>query len=159
MFFRTINRTVLVAAFAAVLLVPAAQADDWAADARPGVDVAIATAIHDRLTLNPEPALDPALATAIREHASVKQEPLALDPAFRTALLERTTPPVRPDDRAGVRSVGSLPQPEVTTSEAFDWDVVGIGAGATFAALLLGLGSLLAVRRGRTRFTNAYLAA
>ena len=84
------------------------------------------------------------------------RELLALDPAIRTALLERATSPVRPDDRAGMRSVGSLPQPEqAATSEAFDWDVVGIGAGATFTALLLGFGSLIVVRRGRTRFTNA----
>ena len=32
---------------------------------------------------------------------------------------------------------------------------VGIGAGATLAALLLGFGSLIVVRRGRKRFTNA----
>ena len=140
MFSQTFSRTVLCAAFAAVLLVPAAQAGSGAGDVGTGLvgtglDPAIATAIHDRPSLTPEPALDPAI---------------------RTALLERAASPVRPDDRAGMRSVGSLPQPEqAATSEAFDWDVVGIGAGATFAALLLGFGSLIVVRRSRTRFTNA----
>ena len=135
MFSQTFSRTVLCAAFAAVLLVPAAQAGSGAGDVGTGLDPAIATAIHDRPSLTPEPALDPAI---------------------RTAILERAASPVRPDDRAGMRSVGSLPQPEqAATSEAFDWDVVGIGAGATFAALLLGFGSLIVVRRSRTRFTNA----
>ena len=135
MFSQTFSRTVLCAAFAAVLLVPAAQAGSGAGDVGTGLDPAIATAIHDRPSLTAEPALDPAI---------------------RTALLERAASPVRPDDRAGMRSVGSLPQPEqAATSEAFDWDVVGIGAGATFAALLLGFASLIVVRRGRTRFTNA----
>jgi hypothetical protein len=32
---------------------------------------------------------------------------------------------------------------------------VGIGAGATLAALLLTLGSFMAVRHGRARVTNA----
>ena len=60
MFSQTFSRTVLCAAFAAVLLVPAAQADSWARDASTGLDPAIATAIHDRPSLTPEPALDPA---------------------------------------------------------------------------------------------------
>ena len=136
MFSQTFSRTVLCAAFAAVLLVPAAQADSWARDARTGLDPAIVTAIHDDASVTPERG--------------------ALDPAIRAALLARTVSPVRPDDRAGMRSVGSLPQPEqAATSEAVDWNVVGIGAGATFAALLLGFGSLIAVRRGRARLTNA----
>lgn len=135
MFSQSFSRTILCAVFAATLLVPAAHADSWARDSRAGIDPAIATTIHDRATLTPEPALDPAI---------------------RTALLERATPPIRPDDRAGMRSVGSLPQPErATASETFDWNVVGIGAGATFVALLLAFGSLIAVRRGRAHVTSA----
>jgi hypothetical protein len=156
MFSQNFSRTILCAVFAATVLLPAAQADNWARDGHAALDPAIATAIHDRASLTPEPAIDLALATAIRDHASVTPERVALDPAIRTALLERAASPVRPDDRAGMRSVGSLPQPEqAATSAAFDWNVVGIGAGATFAALLLCFGSLIVVRRGRTRFTNA----
>ena len=41
------------------------------------------------------------------------------------------------------------------SADGFDWDRVGIGAGASFAALLLALGSLLALRQRRTGVTNA----
>jgi len=154
MFSHTFGRTVLAAAFAATLLVPAAQADSWARDGRAALDPAIATAIRDHATATPE--LDPAIATAIRAHAAMTPEPVALDPAIRTALLERASSPIRPDGRAGTRGVGSLPQPErEATSAALDWDLVSISAGAMFAALLLGFGSLLAIRHGRARVTNA----
>jgi hypothetical protein len=157
MFSHTFSRNVLGAVLAASLLVPAAQADDWARDSGAALDPAIATAIRDRASLTPEPVvLDPAIASAMRDHASVAPEGAAIDPAIQAALLERASSITRPDDRAGARGVGSLPQPgQVAASEAFDWNIIGVGAGATFAALLLAFGSLIAVRHGRTRATNA----
>ena len=48
MFSRPFVRTILTAALAAILLVPAAQADDWGRDKAAHLDPAIAAAIHDR---------------------------------------------------------------------------------------------------------------
>ena len=134
MFSKTFHTTFLGIVLAATMLVPAAQADDWARAGLAGIDPAIATAIQG-VRVSPEQAL--------------------LDPAIRTALLERASSSTRPDDRAGVRGVGSLPQPEaVAPTEAFDWNV-GISAGAAFAALLLAVGAWLVMRHGRARITNA----
>jgi len=155
MFSQSLSRTILFAVSAATLLVPAAQADSWARDGEARLDPAIATAIHDRASVALEPALDPALATAIRGHATVSPERVALDPAIRTALLERATPSPRPDDRPGMHGVGSLPLPDrAAPSDTFEWNVDGISAAA-FAALLLALGLLIAVRRAHTRVTSA----
>ncbi len=119
MFTHTLSRTAVGALLAAMLLVPAAQADDWARDQRMTIDPAIVSAIHDRASLQPEP-----VAT-------------------------------RPDDRAGTRGVGTLPQPaQVAASDSFDLNRVGVGLGAALAALLVGLGLLLAVRHAPTRATS-----
>ena len=154
----TIIRTVLGAVLAAMLLAPAALADDWASDRQVGLDPAIVTAIHDRVGATTERGtLDPAIATAIRDHANVSSTQIPLDPAIRAALNEhQTATPTRPDDRMGARGPGSLPQlSPVATSDGFDWNNVGFGAGAALAALLLALGSAIAVRHARTRVTNA----
>lgn len=120
MFPRPFVRSILTAALAAILLVPAAQADDWA---------------RDRAA-----QLDPAIAAAIQNGASRVVQPSA----------------ARPDDRAGTRGVGSLPQPQhAPAGTTFDWTSVGAGAGATLATLLLALGSVLAVRHGRARVKSA----
>jgi hypothetical protein len=126
MFSHTVSRSVLGTLLVAVLLVPAAQADDWARDKYAAVDPAIAVAIHDRASLTPHPA-------ALGSDSSI----------------------TRPDDRAGLRGVGSLPQPEPAGNAGFDWNVVTVGASVTFAALLLAFGSLIAVRHGRARVTSA----
>lgn len=154
---RTFGRTILAAVIVGIVLVPAAAADSWARDQHVALDPAIATALQDRATVeHPSLALDPAIATALRDRATVAPQGVTLDPAIRTALLDRASAPTRPDDRPGTHGVGSLPAEEqVAASDSFDWNVVGIGAGATFAALLLGLGSLLALRHGRARVTNA----
>ena len=134
MFSKAFHTTFLGIVLAATLLVPAAQADDWARDGLTGLDPATAAVIQD-VSGSPEQAM--------------------LDPAIRTALLERASSSTRPDDRPGIRGVGSLPQPEaVAPTEAFDWNV-GISAGAAFAALLLALGAWLVMRHGRARITNA----
>jgi hypothetical protein len=135
MFSRLFVRSTLVAALAATLLVPAAQADDWGRDKSMQVDPAIAAAIRDRANLTPAP--------------------VALDPAIQAALLERAASVTRPDDRSGTRGVGSLLQPQQAQKAGDrDWSNVGFGAGATFV-LLLAFGSLLAVRHARARVTNA----
>ena len=151
----TFIHTVLGAVIAAVLLAPAALADDWGRDARVGLDPAIAVALQDRATAPPASVpLDTAIAVAISDRSSAEE--LALDPAIRTALADRAADPTRPDDRAQARGAGSLPQPvQAAPADVFDWDRVGIGAGATFVALLLAFGSLLALRQRRTGVTNA----
>ena len=146
----TFTRTVLGAVLTAVLLAPAAHADDWARDGRIGLDPAIATALQDHTTQLPASLpLDTAIAVAVSDRSSADQ--LALDPAIRTALIDRASSATRPDDQAEARGVGSLPQPVETVSGGFDWDRVGIGAGATFAALLLALGSMLALQAAADR--------
>lgn len=158
MFSHTVIRTVLGAVFAATLLAPSALADDWARDRQVGLDPAIVTALHDRVGATAERGwLDPAIATALRDRADATPAPVPLDPAIRVALLEhQATTAVRPDDRAGVRGVGSLPQPSaVATSGDFEWSNVGVGSAAVFAALMLALGAATVSRRGRTRTTNA----
>jgi len=141
----TIIRTVLGAVLATMLLAPAALADDWASDRRVGLDPAIVTALHNRVGATAERGtLDPAIVSATL---------IPLDPAIRAALNEHQATPTRPDDRLGARGPGSLPQPSpVATSGGFDWNNVGFGA---VAALLLALGSAIAVRHARTRVTNA----
>ena len=74
MFARTFRRTVLGAAIALTLLVPAAQADDWARQS--------------------PLALDPALANAIGDAARASQ-PLPLDPALRNVLAEAASSSTR----------------------------------------------------------------
>ena len=151
----TFTRTVLGVVLAAVLLAPVAHADDWARDGRIALDPAIATALQDHSTQPPASIpLDTAIAVALGDRSPAEQP--ALDPAISTALLDRASSTTRPDDRAQARGVGSLPQPvQAVSADGFDWDRVGIGAGATFAALLLALGSLLALRQRRTGVTNA----
>ena len=135
MFSRLSVRSILTAALAAALLVPAGQADDWGLQARTTVDPAIAAAIHDRGSLTPAP--------------------VALDSSIQAALLERASSITRPDDRPGSRGVGSLPQSTGTAAEdGFEWST-SVGAGAIVAALLLTCGTLLAVRLGRARVTSA----
>jgi len=177
----TIIRTVLGAVLATMLLAPAALADDWASDRQVGLDPAIVTAIHDRVgataergTLDPaivsdrQVGLDPAIVTALHNRVGATAERgtldpaivsatlIPLDPAIRAALNEhQAATPTRPDDRLGARGPGSLPQPSpVATSGGFDWNNVGFGAGAALAALLLALGSAIAVRHARTRVPN-----
>lgn len=136
MFTHTFSRTAVGALLAALLLVPAAQADGWARDRLVAVDPAIAAAIHDRAILQPEP--------------------VTLDPAVQAALLERTSSATRPDDRAGTRGVGALPQPaQVAAANSFELNWIGIGVGAALAVLLAGLGLLLATRHTPTRATSA----
>lgn len=116
----TFSRTVVALVFAAVLLVPAAQADDWGRNSVTQIDPAAVSAIHDRASLSVAPAT------------------------------------VRPDDRAGLRGVGSLAQPEEPAADGtFDWGTVEVGTGAAFAVLLLAFASLVAVRHGRTRVKSA----
>ena len=135
MFIHTFSRTVLGALFAAILLVPAAHADDWARNQGVAINPAIAAAIHDRASLQPEP--------------------VRLDAAIQAALLERTYSATRPDDRPGTRGVGALPKsPQAATSNSFDLNSVSIGVGAALA-LLLGFGLLMAVRHQPTRATGA----
>jgi hypothetical protein len=166
MFSHTITRTVLGAVLAPLLLVPAALAADSARGPQVGLDPAIATAIHNRAEATASSdALDPAIATAMRNRAAATSTTIPLDPPLLAAMLEhearvqaraQARAQAHPDNRAGVRGVGSLPQPApVATSGSFDWSNVGLGAGAALAALLLALGSATAVRHARTRITNA----
>jgi hypothetical protein len=175
MFSRTFVRTILGAAFATTLLVPAAHARTSAANVGAALDPAIAAAIHDRAIGTAVVPLDPAIAAAIHDRAigtavvplepaiaaasknrtATTLESVALDPAIRAGLLERASASTRPDDRSGARGVGSLPQPDrETRSVAVEWSFVGIGGAVTLAALLA-LGSLLLIRHGRARVTSA----
>jgi hypothetical protein len=160
MFRNTVTRTFLAAGVAATLLVPAAQAADrGGAIQLQELDPAIATAIRDRASLGePQLALDPAIATAIRDRASLAEPQLALDPAIRTALADResaSAPVVMTAlaDRVA-REPTSPTQAATTTGRGFDWNAVGVGTGAGFLVVLLGLGSVVAARRERVRSSS-----
>lgn len=133
MFKHTLTRTFLTAGLAAILLAPAAQAAD-----RGG-----AVQLQE---------LDPAIVTAIRDRASLGEPQLALDPAIRTALADResASAPVVMTALAD-RAARELGSPTQATAGGFDWNAVGVGTGAGFLVVLLGLGSLVAVRRERMR--------
>jgi hypothetical protein len=129
-------RSIFPVILAAVLFVPAAQADDWGLDARPSLDPAIAAAIHD--------------------HPNLTSLPVTLDPAIQAAVFERSSRSARPDDRPGLRGAGSLhPSEPAPTGSELDWTTLGVGGGVVLAALLLAIGSLLTVRYSRTRVKSA----
>src|SRR3954467_10822335 len=89
MFARSFRRTVLAAAVALTLLVPAAQADDWARQSPLPLDPSLANAIGDRTTAASKPLpLDPSLANAISDGAASASNRVPLDPALRNVLVE-----------------------------------------------------------------------
>ena len=57
---------------------------------------------------------------------------------------------VRPDDRAGIRGVGPVAVTPATGGSGSSWDVVGIAAGSSVAALLVALAGITLARRRRT---------
>jgi hypothetical protein len=133
MFARTFRRTVLGAAVALTLLVPAAQADDWARESSLALDPALANAVHGSATA-PLP-LDPALANAIRDRATAPSKPLPLDPALRNVLA------------AGAPQAIAAPSP----GTGFGWSDFGLGAGAAVASMLLLAGLATGARSVRQR--------
>jgi hypothetical protein len=151
MFTHTFRRTVLCATVAMAMLVPAAQADDWARDR-----------VRDGGA-----GLDPAIATAIQESKSAALQ--ALDPGIRTALQTAkaggdagAAGRPRTSNFVGGRSLDVLEAPRLARDEApvaglvppdrFHWDDFGIGVGSAFGSLLLLAGltaGILATRRRR----------
>src|SRR4051794_13680766 len=92
MFARTFRRTVLAAAVALTLLVPAAQGDDWARQSPLPLDPALANAIGDRTTApSQQLPVDPSLANAIRDSAASASSPVPLDPALRNVVVEASS--------------------------------------------------------------------
>jgi hypothetical protein len=88
MFSRTFVRTILGAAFATTLLVPAAHARTSAANVGAALDPAIAAAIHDRAIGTAVVPLDPAIAAAIHDRA-IGTAVVPLDPAIAAAIHDR----------------------------------------------------------------------
>src|SRR6188472_3774020 len=87
---------------AAALLVPVAQADDWASDGIAASEVADSTHPDNRAEARGPGAI---------------------------AAQQAASTPVRPDDRAGARGPGALTSPPVveSTSSGFDWSSAAIG--------------------------------
>jgi hypothetical protein len=162
MFSHTFRRTVFCATVAMAMLVPAAQADDWARDrARDG-----------------GAELDPAIATAIRESKSAALQPVVLDPGIRTALEAATA---RSDDASGAagpprtssfvggRSLDVLeaarlarvqaPVAGVVPADRFHWADFGIGVGSAFGSMLLLAGLAAGILTTRRRRDDTGLAA
>src|SRR3954452_6686127 len=108
MFARSFRRTVLAAAVALTLLVPAAQADDWARQ-------------------SPLP-LDPALANAIGDNTTAASKPLPLDPALRNVLVEASS-------AAGATAPQATAAP--TAANGFAWSDFALGAVVAVASMLL----------------------
>lgn len=160
MFSHTFRRTVLCATVAMAMLVPAAQADDWARDrARDG-----------------GARLDPAIATAILESESAALQQVALDPGIRTALQAAkargdTGAAGRPRTSSivGGRSLDVLEAARLARFEApgaglvpadrFHWGDFGIGVGSAFGAMLLLAGLTAGILTTRRRRDHTGLAA
>ena len=109
MFARTFRRTVLGAAVALTLLVPAAHADDWARQS--------------------PLALDPALANAIADQATAASTPLPLDPALRNVLVEAASSP----------TAAAAPQATAADAFAWSDFGLGAGVAVASMLLLAGL--------------------
>ena len=161
MFSRPFVRIILSAALAVILLVPAAQADDWGKDNAAQLDPAIAAAIHDRAST----VVQPSAARPVRAHGVLAVRPDDL-PGLRGAGATPSTPgalpdaleraifrhnastAVRPDDRAGPRGAGievADNAPIATAASAgFHWADAGFGAAATLALILVVAGLALA---------------
>jgi hypothetical protein len=143
MFSHTFRRTILCATIALTLLVPAAQADDWAAD----------RATEGRT------GLDPAIATAIFESKNAASQQVALDPAIRTALLQAGPRTSRIADGRSLDTVEAArlarfetPLAGLAPVDRFHWDDFGIGVGSAFGSVMLLAGfaaGVLATRRRR----------
>src|SRR5215218_10450695 len=88
MFSRTFVQTILGAAFASTLLVPAAHARTSAANVGAALDPAIAAAIHDRAIGTGVVRFDPAIAAAIHDRA-IGTAVVRLDPAIAAAIHAR----------------------------------------------------------------------
>src|SRR5215211_5248774 len=125
MFSHTFRRTILCTTVAMALLVPAAQADDWAADWAPDAQA----------------ALDPAIATAIRESknaASQRTSSIADGRSLDTVEAVRLTRFETP--------MGGL-----APVDRFHWDDFGIGVGSAFGSVLLLAGFAAGVLTTRRR--------
>ncbi len=161
MFSRPFVRVILTAALAAILLVPAAQADGWGRDNAAQLDPAIAAAVQDRASA----VVQPSAALPVRAHAvlavrpddraglrgagTTPSTPVALSDAVERAVLRHNgSTAVRPDDRAGPRGAGTrvADNAPITTaaSAGFHWADAGFGAAATLALILVLAGLALA---------------
>ena len=140
MFSHTFRRTILCATVAMTLLVPAAQADDWAADWAPDAKT----------------ALDPAIATAIRDSNNAALKKVALDPAIRTALLQERTSSIADGRSLDTVEAARLARFETPIAglapvDRFHWDDFGIGVGSAFGSVLLLAGLAAGVLTTRRR--------
>ena len=111
---------------AAALLVPVAQADDWARDGIAASEVAGSTHPDNRAEARGPGAI---------------------------AAQQAASTPVHPDDRAGARGPGALtPTPVVeSTSSGFDWSAAAIGMVGGMGAALLLTGALFLLLGQRSR--------
>src|SRR5437660_7806494 len=130
--------------------------------------------------------LDPAIAAAIRSHQRAQSVPLITEhsagqnratafshtgdvpyvhpsrsPLYTQAVRDylASKSQLRPDDRAGIRGIGSEPVSTPVSfsapSNGFHWGDAGIGGGVAFAAMLLAVGlATLIMRRGRRRLAG-----
>jgi hypothetical protein len=158
MFSHTFRSTILCATVAMAVLVPVAQADDWAADWAPDAPT----------------ALDPAIATAIRESKSLQQGQRtssivdgrtldAIEAARGTAGRPRTSRIVdgRSLDTVEAARLARFQNPlaGVAPLDRFHWDDFGIGAGSAFGSVLLLAGLAAGVLTTRRRRNVNGLAA
>jgi hypothetical protein len=114
---------------AAALLVPVAQADDWATDGITAPEIAASTHPDNRAEARGPGAI-----------------------AAQQAASKR----VRPDDRAEPRGPGAVtPAVVVESSNGFDWSSAGIGMVGGMGAALLLAGALLLLLGQRSRTSTA----
>jgi hypothetical protein len=126
MFSHAFRRTVLGAAVAVMLLVPAAQADDWARDSQAGLDPAIATAVAASV-MSEEVALDPAIRTALH------QAPVS---SSTNGTFDRPSPDTR-DAALRAHAQTAVASPGPLSAGRFDWGEFGLGIGVAFGSMLL----------------------
>jgi hypothetical protein len=114
---------------AAALLVPVAQADDWATDGITASEIAGST--------HPDNRAEPRGPGAI-------------------AAQQGASTPIRPDDRPEPRGPGAFTTTQIVESSGgFDWSSAAIGMVGGIGAALLLTGGLFLVLGQRSRTTTA----
>lgn len=148
----------------AALAVPTAQAKVMPAGKYGPLDPWAYNLIHQSTQSAPlitEHSAGQNRATAFSHTGDVPYVHPSRSPLYTQAVRDyfASNSQLRPDDRAGIRAIGSEPVSTPVSvsapSNGFDWGDAGIGGGLAFAAMLLAVGvATLIMRRGRGRLAG-----
>ena len=142
---KALSYKLIVTAFAATALVPAANAGSGEGSSL-WLDPALASVVQEP---GPTLWLDPALASAVRDSSQVW-----LDPSIASAVRDAASAGIAPDDRAGRRGQPPALAEVASADGSFDKADAGTGVGAIVGALLL-TGMLVLGRHHRRELKRA----